>query len=189
LPMEARRFKFAGRSPAAGHFSCAAKKSNQKKGAPDSDSRRVEREGAHQGCAIIGRPELVRLLPQTGLRLTSRSRPGSPALRASLRYSTHRAAAELALAIPLRGLRQSSPAPRTRSREAWSGQGRTRPRSQWLPGRNASAPAPALRDTASRPPPGAAALLGGSQGGDLHSPARMRAAPFFLAAPRTSTHP
>ncbi len=50
-------FKFAGGSPAAGHFSCAAKKSNQKKAAP-----------------------------------------GSPALRASLRYSPRRAAAELALA-------------------------------------------------------------------------------------------
>jgi hypothetical protein len=61
-------FNFAGGSPAAGHFSCAAKKSNQKKAAP-----------------------------------------GSPSLRAPLRYSTRRAAAELALAKNLRGLRQSSP--------------------------------------------------------------------------------
>ena len=60
----------AGGSPAAGHFSCSAKKSNQKKAAP-----------------------------------------GSPALRAPLRCSPCRAAAELALAIPLRGLRQSSPTP------------------------------------------------------------------------------
>ena len=66
--MDARCFKFAGGWPAASHFSCAAKKSNQKKAAP-----------------------------------------GSPALRAPLRCSPCRAAAELALAIPLRGLRQSSP--------------------------------------------------------------------------------
>ncbi|MEQ1774262.1 MAG: hypothetical protein ABL891_10820, partial [Burkholderiales bacterium] len=35
--------------------------------------------------------------------------PGSPALRATLRYSTCRAAAELALANSTRGLKQSSP--------------------------------------------------------------------------------
>ena len=66
--MDARCFKFAGGWPAASDFSCAAKKSNQKKAAP-----------------------------------------GSPVVRTALRGSPRRAAAELALAIPPRGLRQSSP--------------------------------------------------------------------------------
>jgi hypothetical protein len=63
--------KFAGGSPAAGHFLLYGQK-------------KVTKENAA---------------------------PGSPALRAPLRCSRKLAAAELALAIPLRGLRQSSPTP------------------------------------------------------------------------------
>ena len=61
--------KFAGGSPAAGHFLLYCQK-------------KVTKEKAA---------------------------PGSPALRASLRCSPRRAAAELGLAILLRDLRQSSP--------------------------------------------------------------------------------
>ena len=82
------RFLLAGGSPAAGYFSCFAKKSNQKK-----------------------------------------ATPGSPVLRTPLRCSPRRAAAELALAMELRGLRQSSPtAPDTAALLGGSqGEGKVKP--------------------------------------------------------------
>jgi hypothetical protein len=64
--------KFAGGSPAAGYFFlCRQEKVTKKKGAPDSDSRSVEREGA----------------ARLRLRLSTGAYAAAPAPQASLTVS------------------------------------------------------------------------------------------------------
>jgi tripartite-type tricarboxylate transporter receptor subunit TctC len=72
------RFKFAGGSPAAGHFSCAAKKSNPKKGAPNTASRSAVREGRQWLRPPIVDGALVAAPANGPAANESPSPPGSP---------------------------------------------------------------------------------------------------------------
>ena len=82
-----------------------------KRSAPDTVSRSAVRVGAHKAAIYTVDRGLSDCSRTCAARYRVAAAPGEPALRASLRYSTSRAAAELALAATRQGLRQSSPKP------------------------------------------------------------------------------
>jgi len=78
-------------------FLASPRKVTKRRSAPTRYREAPVREG-RCSCVHRRRTGRLQLFPKTGLRLTSHSCPGSPVLRTSLRCSTHRAAAQLALA-------------------------------------------------------------------------------------------
>jgi len=97
--MQRENLKFAGGSPAAGDFLLPRqKKVTKEKGAPDSDSRSVEREGAQAAASniVIRDAHAAAPAPQASLTV-SRQPPVRCPLGGALCCSPKRAAAQLAL--------------------------------------------------------------------------------------------